>query len=134
MFNANVVCIEVVTNKISSIQSHMWVKYKNETGININKLSFKVLYMNVASIQNEWKWNNIANRPKSNKISIAIFDDLIEITIVPLLIQQIYYNYSFILNWINFTSQISLPLEKRRNATSLYNPMTIAELEKKFPR
>lgn len=30
--------------------------------------------------------------------------------------------------------QISLPLEKRRNATSLYNPMTIAELQQKFPK
>ncbi|OWR48508.1 zinc metalloprotease [Danaus plexippus plexippus] len=31
-------------------------------------------------------------------------------------------------------ANISLPLEKRRNATSLYNPMTIAELQQKFPR
>lgn len=31
-------------------------------------------------------------------------------------------------------ANISLPLEQRRNATSLYNPMTIAELEKKFPK
>lgn len=31
-------------------------------------------------------------------------------------------------------SQISLPLEKRRNATSLYNPMTVAELQQKFPK
>ncbi|CAH2034230.1 unnamed protein product, partial [Iphiclides podalirius] len=30
-------------------------------------------------------------------------------------------------------ANISLPLEKRRNATSLYNPMTIAELERTFP-
>lgn len=31
-------------------------------------------------------------------------------------------------------ANISLPLEKRRNATSLYNPMTIAELQQKFPK
>ncbi|VVD05133.1 neprilysin-2 [Leptidea sinapis] len=31
-------------------------------------------------------------------------------------------------------ANISLPLEKRRNATSLYNPMTIAELQNKFPK
>ncbi|XP_039763286.1 neprilysin-2 isoform X2 [Pararge aegeria] len=31
-------------------------------------------------------------------------------------------------------ANISLPLEKRRNATSLYNPMTIGELQVKFPR
>ncbi|XP_072930429.1 neprilysin-2 [Epargyreus clarus] len=31
-------------------------------------------------------------------------------------------------------ANISLPLEKRRNATSLYNPMTISELQQKFPR
>ncbi|CAH4038346.1 neprilysin-2 isoform X2 [Pieris brassicae] len=31
-------------------------------------------------------------------------------------------------------ANISLPLEKRRNATSLYNPMTIAELQEKFPK
>ncbi|XP_047040451.1 neprilysin-2 isoform X1 [Helicoverpa zea] len=31
-------------------------------------------------------------------------------------------------------ANISLPLEKRRNATSLYNPMTIAELTQKFPK
>lgn len=30
-------------------------------------------------------------------------------------------------------ANISLPLEKRRNATSLYNPMSILELERKFP-
>ncbi|XP_048488609.1 neprilysin-2 isoform X1 [Plutella xylostella] len=30
-------------------------------------------------------------------------------------------------------ANISLPLEKRRNATLLYNPMTIAELQRKFP-
>lgn len=29
--------------------------------------------------------------------------------------------------------QISLPQEKRRNATTLYNPMTIAELQEKYP-
>ncbi|XP_045509587.1 neprilysin-2 [Colias croceus] len=31
-------------------------------------------------------------------------------------------------------ANISLPLEKRRNATSLYNPMTIAELQEKYPK
>lgn len=30
-------------------------------------------------------------------------------------------------------ANISLPSEKRRNATALYNPMTVYELEKKFP-
>ncbi|CAB3250166.1 unnamed protein product [Arctia plantaginis] len=30
-------------------------------------------------------------------------------------------------------ANISLPLEKRRNATSLYNPMTVAELQEKIP-
>lgn len=29
--------------------------------------------------------------------------------------------------------QISVPSEKRRNATALYNPMTIHELQRKFP-
>ncbi|CAG4955091.1 unnamed protein product [Colias eurytheme] len=31
-------------------------------------------------------------------------------------------------------ANISLPLEKRRNATSLYNPMTIAQLQEKYPK
>ncbi|XP_068624947.1 neprilysin-2 [Battus philenor] len=31
-------------------------------------------------------------------------------------------------------ANISLPLEKRRNATSLYNPMTIGELQQRFPK
>lgn len=30
-------------------------------------------------------------------------------------------------------ANISLPSEKRRNATALYNPMTVAEMQKKFP-
>ncbi|XP_077302517.1 M13 family metallopeptidase neprilysin 2 isoform X2 [Arctopsyche grandis] len=30
-------------------------------------------------------------------------------------------------------ANISLPLEKRRNATALYNPMTIKEMQQKFP-
>lgn len=29
--------------------------------------------------------------------------------------------------------QISLPNEERRNATALYNPMTIKELQEKYP-
>lgn len=29
--------------------------------------------------------------------------------------------------------QISLPSEKRRNATTLYNPMTVSELQLKYP-
>ena len=29
--------------------------------------------------------------------------------------------------------QISLPLEERRNATKLYNPMSITEIQRKFP-
>lgn len=34
---------------------------------------------------------------------------------------------------MKFFLQISLPSEKRRNATALYNPMTISELQRKFP-
>lgn len=40
----------------------------------------------------------------------------------------------YLLTNIPVMFQISLPLEKRRNATSLYNPMTIAELQQKFPK
>ncbi|XP_045542231.1 neprilysin-2 isoform X1 [Papilio machaon] len=31
-------------------------------------------------------------------------------------------------------ANISLPLEKRRNATALYNPMTVTQLQKRFPK
>lgn len=38
-----------------------------------------------------------------------------------------FFNYSIIV------LQISLPNEKRRNASALYNPFTIKELQKKYP-
>lgn len=35
---------------------------------------------------------------------------------------------------MHFFFQISLPKEQLRNFTKLYNPMTIAELDEKFPK
>lgn len=37
------------------------------------------------------------------------------------------------MNGENAALQISLPVEERRNATRLYNPMTITEIQQKFP-
>lgn len=41
-------------------------------------------------------------------------------------------------NWLqflinDFPLKISLPSEQRRNATALYNPMTVEQLQQKFP-
>lgn len=39
------------------------------------------------------------------------------------------YLFDFVLMFLQF----SLPREERRNVTKLYNPMTISELQEKFP-
>ncbi|KAI5641316.1 peptidase family m13 domain-containing protein [Phthorimaea operculella] len=44
--------------------------------------------------------------------------------------QELRESLQFEMNLAN----ISLPLEKRRNATSLYNPMTIRQLQEKYPK
>ncbi|KAH9628009.1 hypothetical protein HF086_017984 [Spodoptera exigua] len=74
------------------------------------------------------------NRGFSDKLVQAYYDYMVDIAVLlgaerPRAETELKESLQFEMKLAN----ISLPLEKRRNATSLYNPMTIAELSEKFP-
>ncbi|XP_035430447.1 neprilysin-2 isoform X1 [Spodoptera frugiperda] len=75
------------------------------------------------------------NRGFSDKLVQAYYDYMVDIAVLlgaerPRAETELKESLQFEMKLAN----ISLPLEKRRNATSLYNPMTIAELSEKFPK
>lgn len=75
------------------------------------------------------------NRGFSDKLVLAYYDYMVDVaTLLGADRARAEVELKESLQFEMKLANISLPLEKRRNATSLYNPMTVAELQQKFPR
>ncbi|KAI8430848.1 hypothetical protein MSG28_000996 [Choristoneura fumiferana] len=101
-------------------------------GVDVKNSTKRIIDLDQASLGLSREY---LNRGLSDKLVQAYYDYMVDIAV--LLGADRARAQSELKDSLDFEmklANISLPLEKRRNATSLYNPMTIAQLQVKFPK
>ncbi|XP_061704428.1 neprilysin-2 isoform X3 [Cydia pomonella] len=101
-------------------------------GVDVKNSTKRIIDLDQASLGLSREY---LNRGMSDKLVQAYYDYMVDIAVLlgadrARALSELKDSLQFEMKLAN----ISLPLEKRRNATSLYNPMTIAQMQQKFPR